>query len=197
MTVHRPAAVSPTVAKAGRDDAPALAATDLAHKMLNNGWTLTGATVRVIHTAHLADDSGLTVAVLSEAGKVRLDFDSEYRRLGGYLARMAWHAEATRELPVEVLAAVTSANTIANDDDPTDVTETLTAAGWSRPYATDRKWISPNEDREVVFLDDEIEDAPLPWEIRHKAGRPVTIRADADTPAAVIIALALTDAAAR
>ena len=192
MTTNRPSPTSQAASEARRD-IPAPAATDLAHNMLNNGWTLTGATVRIIHTAHLTDDSGLTIAVSSEAGKVRLDFYSEYRRLGGYLSRLAWHAEASHELPVEVLAAVTSANTAASDDDPTEVDDQLTTAGWSRASLLERKWISPNGDREVVFIDDELENTPLPWQIRHKAGRPVTIHASDDTPAAVIVAFALTD----
>jgi len=192
MTTNHPSAATSTALKVRRDDAPAPAATDLAHNMLTNGWTLTGATVRVIHTAHLTDDAGLTIAVSSEAGKVRLDFDSEYRYFGDGLSRMAWHAEASRELPVEVLAAVTSANTAASDEDPTEVGNQLTAAGWSQPYPTEQKWISPAQDREVLLIDDELEDTPLPWQIRHKAGRPVTIHASADTPAAVIGALALT-----
>jgi hypothetical protein len=197
MTANRPAAAGSTALKARRDDAPAPAATDLAHTMLNNGWTLTSATVRVIHTAHLTDDAGLTIAVSSEAGKVRLDFDSEYRFLSGGLSRMAWHAEATRELSVEVLAAVTSANTAASDEDPTEVGNQLTAAGWSQPYPLEQKWISPDQDREVLLIDDELEDTPLPWQISHKVGRPVTIHASEDTPAAVIVALALTTAPAH
>lgn len=192
MIAHLPSPASSAAAEARRDT-PAPAATDLAHNMLNNGWSLTGATVRVIHTAHLTDDSGLTVKVSSEAGKVRLDFHSEYRHLGGYLSRPAWHAEASRELPVEILAAVTSANIVASDDDPTEVDDQLTAAGWSRPSPWERTWVSPNEDRAVLLIDDELEDTPLPWQIRHKAGRPVTIRASDDTPAAVIVAFALTD----
>lgn len=190
MTVNRPFAASPTASRARLDAAPASAATKLAHSMLNNGWTLTGATVRVIHTAHLTDDAGLTIAVSSEAGKVRLDFDSEYR----YPARLAWHAEATRELPVEVLAAVTSANTVASVDDPTEVADHLTAAGWSQPHPLDQRWLSPDKDCEVMFVG-ELENTPLPWQIHHKAGRPVTIHASEDTPAAVIAALAITDAA--
>ena len=174
-----------------RGSFPSPSATALARAMLDTGWRLAGAAVRVIHTASLADGSGLTVAVSSEAGKVRLDFDSEYRYLACGLSRQPWHAEATGELPVEVLAAVTSANILASDDDPTEVDDVLTAAGWSRPYSLDRKWISPDEDREVLFID-ELEDTPLPWEVRHKAGRPVTVYASADTPPGVIAALALT-----
>ena len=192
-TTNRPASMNPTKAEVRRD-APASAAADLAQGLLDAGWTLTGTAVRVIHTAHLGGDAGLTVAVSSEAGKVRLDFDSEYRRFGGYLSRSAWHAEATREMPVEVLAAVASANAAASDDDPTDVGEMLTAAGWSQPYPSDPSWISPDEDREVQFIDDEFVDTTLPWLIRWKAGRPVTIGASADTPAAVIVAFALTEA---
>jgi hypothetical protein len=189
-------AAGPITSRADRN-APAPAATDLAHDMLNSGWTFTSATVSIIHTARLTDDSGLTIAVSSEAGKVRLDFDSEYRRLDGYLSRLAWHAEATRELPVEVLAAVTSANTVANDEDPTDVGELLTTAGWSQPYPGERKWISPDQNREVRFFDDELEDTALPWQIRREAGRPVTVDASADTPATVIVALALTETGPR
>lgn len=124
--------------------------------MPDTGWHLAGASVRVIHIATLADDSGLTIAVSSEAGKVRLNFDSEYRYLVCGLSRQPWHTEATREPPVEILAAVTSANIIASDD--------------------------------------ELEDTPLPWEVRHKAGRPVTVYASVDTPPGVIAALALTSA---
>lgn len=161
--------------------------------MLSNGWSLTGAAVRVIHTAQLSDDTGLSVAVSSEAGEVRLGFSAEYRRLGDCLPCHVWHAEATRELPVEVLAAVSSANAATSDDDPTEVADELTVAGWSQPYPPERKWISPCRDREVVFIDDELDDTPLPWQIRRKAGRPVTIHATDGTPAAVIVALALTD----
>lgn len=194
MIISRTGPTSPTT-NSFRRDAPARAATDLAHNMLRHGWALTGATVRVIHTAHLTNDSGLTIAVSSEAGKVRLDFHSEYRRLDGYLSRLAWHAEADRELPVEVLAAVSSANTASSDKDPTDVGETLTAAGWSQPSPSDCRWVSPYGDREVAFIDDELEAPPLPWQVGHKAGWPVTIHASDDTPAAVIIALALTETA--
>ena len=192
MTTNRPNPANPTASETHRDT-PAPAATNLAHNMLNNGWTLTGATVRVIHTAHLTDDSGLTIAVSSEAGKVRLDFDSEYRHLGGYLSRSAWHAEASRELPIEVLAAITSANTAASDEDPTEVHDQLTAAGWSQPSLFEQRWISPGQDREVMLINDLLEDTTLPWQIRYKAGRPVTIHASDDTPAAVIVAFALTD----
>ena len=181
-----------TATNTTRGSFPSQSATALARAMLDTGWRLAGAAVRVIHTASLADGSGLTVAVSSEAGEVRLDFDSEYRYLACGLSRQPWHAEATGELPVEVLAAVTSANILASDDDPTEVDDVLTAAGWSRPYSPDRKWISPEEDREVVFIDDELEDTPLPWEVRHKAGRPVTVYASVDTPPGVIAALALT-----
>jgi len=192
-TTNSPNSMSLTKPQVHRD-APVLAAADLAQALLDAGWTLTGTAVRVIHTARLGGDAGLTVAVSSEAGKVRLDFDSEYRNLGGYLSRLAWHAEATRELPVEVLAAVASANAAASDDDPTDVGEMLTAAGWSQPYPSDRSWISPDEGREVHFIDDELVDTTLPWLIRCKAGRPVTVDASVDTPAAVIVAFALTEA---
>jgi len=187
MRIDRPGTASQTASEVRRE-APASAATDLAHDMLDNGWTLTGATVRVIHAAHLADGSGLTVEVSSEAGQVRVAFDSEYR----YPARLAWRAEATCELPVEILAAVTSANTVASVEDPTEVDDHLTAAGWSQPYLLDQKWVSPDKDREVTFIG-ELENTPLPWQIRRKAGHPVTIHASEDTPAAVIAALALTD----
>ena len=193
-TTRVPAHTAPATA---RCDTPAPAATDLAHNMLSTGWTLTGATVRVIHTAHLTDDSGLTVAVSSEAGKVCLNFDSEYRDLGGYLSRSAWHAKASRELPVEILAAVASANTAASDEDPTEIGETLTAAGWSQPSPYESKWISPGGNREVILIDDELESTLLPWQVRCKAGRPVTINASDDTPAAVIVAFALTHTDAR
>ncbi|MEY9859779.1 hypothetical protein ABH935_005412 [Catenulispora sp. GAS73] len=196
MTKNCTTAAGPIASAAGRN-APAPAATDLAHDMLNSGWTFASATVRVIHTARLTDGSGLTVAVSSEAGKVRLDFNSEYRRLDGYLSRPAWHAEATRELPVEALAAVASANAVANDEDPTDLGEVLTAAGWSQPHPSERKWISPDQDREVMLFDDQLEDNALPWRIRRTAGRPVTVHASDDTPTAVILALALTDTGQR
>jgi len=192
-TTNSPNSMSLTKPQVHRD-APVLAAADLAQALLDAGWTLTGTAVRVIHTARLGGDAGLTVAVSSEAGKIRLDFDSEYRNLGGYLSRLAWHAEATRELPVEVLAAVASANAAASDDDPTDVGEMLTAAGWSQLHSDDRSWTSPDETREVQFIDDELVDTTLPWSIRCEAGRPVTIDASADTPAAVIVAFAVTEA---
>lgn len=176
---------------------PAPAAAHLARVLLDNDWTLSGVEVRVIHNASLTDHSGLTITVSSEAGQARLDFYSEYRRIDDHLTRQPWHAQATRELPVEILASITSANTIASDDDPTDLHETLTAAGWSRPYPLEQKWISPGQDREVVFIDDEIEDTPLPWQIRHTAGRPVTFHASEDTPTAVILAVALTDLTLR
>ena len=173
---------------------PSPSATALARAMLDTGWCLAGVAVRVIHTASLTDGSGLTVAVSSEAGKVRLHFDSEYRYLTRDMSRQSWHAEATREVPVEVLAAVTSANVIASDEDPIEVADLLTAAGWSRPYSLDQKWITPDGDREVFFIDDELQDTPLPWEVRHKAGHPVTVYASGDTPSAVIAAFALTQA---
>ena len=180
-----------------RRDFPSPSATALAHALLDTGWHLAGAAVRVIHTAALTDDSGLTIAISSEAGRVRLDLDSEHRYLADGLSRQPWHAEATGELPVEILAAVTSANTAASDDDPTEVTDQLTAAGWSQPHWLSRKWVSPDENREVTFNDHELENTTLPWQIRHKAGHPVTIHASADTPAAVIAALALTTTPAQ
>ncbi|WP_194925816.1 hypothetical protein [Catenulispora pinisilvae] len=186
-----------TTTNTTRRDVPSPSATALARALLDNGWQLASVAVRVIHIASLTDGSGLTVAVSSEAGRVRLDFDSEYRYLRDGLSRLAWHAEASRELSIEVLAAVTSANTAATVDDPTEVADQLTTAGWSQPYPLEQKWISPDQDREVVFIDDELEDTPLPWEVRCKAGRPITIHASADTPAAVIVALALTTAPAH
>lgn len=44
-----------------------------------------------------------------------------------------------------------------------------------------------------MFLNDELVDTPLPWQIHRKAGRLVTVHASEEIPAAVIVALALTD----
>ena len=164
--------------------------------MLDNGWTLTGANVRIIHTARLTDASGLTVAVSSEAGNVRLDFYSEGRYLAEGLSRPAWYAEATADLPIEVLAAVTSANVAAFGDDR-EVGGVLADAGWRQPHPGEPKWIDPGGAREVCCIDDEFEATDLPWEIRHRAGRPVTVYASADTPPALIAAFALTRTDAR
>lgn len=181
---------------AARCDTPAPAATDLAHALLENGWTLSGVAVRTIHTARLTDASGLTIAVSSEAGDVRLDFNSEGRYLTEGVSRPAWYAEATAELPVEVLAAVVSANVVAFGDDR-EVGDVLTDAGWRQPYPGEPKWIGFDGAREVRCIDHELEATDLPWEIRQRAGRRVTIHASADTPAAVIAALALTQPTAH
>lgn len=179
-----------------RRDFPSPSATALARAMLDNGWHLAGAAVRIIHTARLADASGLTVAVSSEAGDVRLDFTSEGRYLAEGLSRPAWYAEATADLPIEVLAAVTSANVAAFGDDR-EVGDVLTDAGWRQPYPDEHTWIGFDGAREVCCIDDELEATDLPWEIRHRAGRPVTVYASADTPPAVIAAFALTHTDAR
>ena len=181
---------------AARRDTPAPAATDLAHALLESGWTLSGVAVRTIHTARLTDASGLTVAVSSEAGDVRMDFNSESRYLTKGLSRPAWYAEATSDLPVEVLAAVASANVAAFGDDR-EVGNVLTDAGWHRPYPGESKWIGFDGAREVCCIDDELEVTDLPWEIRHRAGRPITVYASADTPPALIAAFALTHTDAR
>jgi hypothetical protein len=191
MTANLPTTVSLTGGEA-RHDGPAPAATDLAQGMLENGWILSGVAVRVIHTAALTDDSGLTIAVSSEAGKIRLDFTSEHQFLAGGLSRQAWHAEATGELPVEVLAAVSSANTAASDDD-IFVGDLLIAAGWKE---CETEWTSPDKTGLVFHLNPD-EGADLPWQIQHTSGRPVTIRMSEDTPSSVIAAFALTDATRR
>lgn len=185
-----------TLPAATRCDTPAPAATDLAHALLENGWTLSGVAVRTIHTARLTDASGLTVAVSSEAGDVRLDFKSEGRYLAEGLSRPAWYAEATADLPVEVLAAVASAN-VAAFGDYREVGDVLTDAGWHQPHPGEPHWIGFDGAREVRWIDDEVETTTLPWEIRHRAGRPITVYASADTPPALIAAFALTDADTR
>jgi hypothetical protein len=172
--------------------APATAAADLARSLHDSGWILTGAAVRTIHTACLTDASGLTVGVSSEAGQTSLDFESEYRAHRD-TRRQAWYGHATRELPAEVLAAVASANAIAFDDDETEVGELLTAAGWSRPHPHDHQWTSPDQTREVVFIDDELEYTDLPWRIRWLTDRPAAVSASQDAPAQIIAAFALTD----
>ena len=187
---------SRTVSTAGRCDTPAPAAADLAHALLEGGWTLSGVAVRVVHTARLMDDSGLAVAVSSEAGNVRLDFDSEGRYMADGLSRPAWHAEATADLPIEVLAAVTSANVAAFGDDR-EVGDVLLEAGWHQPYPGESRWIGFDGARDVCCIDDELEATDLPWEIRYRAGRPITVYASADTPAALIAAFALTTAPAH
>lgn len=58
---------------------------------------------------------------------------------GLQLAHAEWLGKATCELSVEVLAAVSSANTAASDDDPTEVAGQLTTAGWSQPHPPERK----------------------------------------------------------
>lgn len=175
-------------------DAPALSAVCLAHTMLDTGWTLAAASVRVVHTASLADGSGLTVAISAEAGRVRLGFTSEYRESEG-LRRLSWIAESDRELPGEVLAAVASANNISFDDgdDGPTVEDLLNSAGWHRHHPDEDAWLSPDGTREVVLLDEDLEYTDLPWEIRRRAGTPVTIRTCTSTPALVIAAFALTD----
>lgn len=189
-------AVARTAPSAAHCDTPAPAATNLAHALLESGWTLRGVAVRTIHTTRLTDDSGLTVAVSSEAGDVRLDFNSEGRYLAEGLSRPAWYAEATTDLPVEVLAAVTSANVAAFGDDR-EVGDVLTEAGWHQPHPGEPTWIGFDGAREVCRIDDELQATDLPWQIRHRAEHPITVHACADTPPALIAAFALTRTDAR
>lgn len=179
----------PIATSTHRDD---VADAHLARTLHDSGWILTGAVVRTIHTICLTDDSGLTVGVSSEAGQVSLDFESEYRARGD-ARRQAWYGHATRDLPAEVLAAVASANAIAYGDDQPEVGELLIAAGWSRPHPQDLKWTRPDQTREVVLIDDELELTDLPWRIRYLTDRPATVSASEGTPAQVIAAFALTD----
>lgn len=180
-----------TTAAAQTDDRGTAA--DLARTLHRSGWSLTGASVRVIHTARLSDESGLNVTISSEAGRVRLDFDSEYRHMDGVGSRSAWHAQTTGALSGPVLAAVASANVIAFDGtDGAEIAELLAAGGWQRSNTLERAWASPDSTREVV-REDEITTTELPWEIRFRSGPPLTVYASSDTPPAVIAAFALTD----
>jgi hypothetical protein len=178
-----------------RRDFPSPTATALARTLLDTGWHLSGAAVRVIHTAALADESGLTIALTSEAGKVRLDFDAAP---GG--CRASWRATSDAALPVEILAAVSAANRSAADRDATTraeatVGDVLTDAGWRR-VGTDH-WASSTAKAHVYRIHEGLDDSDaLCWRIR-RPGLSAVICASDDIPPTVIAAFALTEAPAR
>lgn len=172
-----------------RHDFPSPSATALARTLLDTGWHLSGAAVRVIHTAALADGSGLTIAVTSEAGKVRLDFDAAP---DGY--RPSWRATANAALPVEILAAVSAANRAATSCDETTTGDLLAAAGWRRVGPV--HWASPTLKAQVQRVYEGLEDNGTPrWQIRRPALSTVICACD-DTPPTVITAFALAEARA-
>lgn len=172
-----------------RTDDPAPAAAELARTMLTAGWVLSGVEVRIIHTAKLTSVSGLVVTISSEAGRLRVELDSEYLHLGDGVARQAWHAQTNQAMPIDVLEAVAAANASAaalHDEDT--VAALLHAAGWLQRQ--EHEWIAPDGPGEVAFWDDHLEHIDLPWRIR-RPGQ-AEIAASHDTPAVVIAALALT-----
>lgn len=166
-----------------RHDFPSPSATALARTLLDTGWHLSGAAVRVIHTAALEDESGLTIAVTSEAGKVRLDFSADP---DGY--RSSSRASADAALPFKVLGAVSAANSAATDHHEATTGGLLMAAGWRR-IGTDH-WASPTTKAQVHRPYEGLEDSgALRWRIR-RPDLSALISACDNTPPAVIAALA-------
>ena len=173
-----------------RRDLAAPSAIELAQSMLDGGWKLSGAVVRVIHTARMSDGCGLTVSVSSEAGRVHLDFNAKMRsRPDAY--RSAWRAIADAPPPIALLAAVTSANNTASSRDETTIGDLLTTAGW-RHVDTDH-WAGPTAGIDVYRVSEDLDDkGPLRWRIRRSDLR-LEVRASDDTPPTVIAAFALTE----
>lgn len=189
----RPTHPNPAASTAASDGL-APAAAELAHDLLESGWTLTGAAVRVIHTASITDAAGLTVRVSSETGRIRLSFDAApltNPATGRF--RTAWRAKADGPLPVGVLAAASAANARATNHDHAFVGDLLTAAGWQ--YVGHDHWAALDKTAEVWRVNEDLDDeGPLRWRI-HRPHLCLDVHACDDTPAAVIAALALTPTA--
>ena len=164
----------------------------LIRALLDAGWTLTEGDQQPTHAFRPAEDSGLTVWMSTEADGGHLELDAERRRLGDGTVRAPWKAEIFGELPVAVLVAVAGAS--ARHCHPgAEPGALLGPAGWSNSPNWPRDWAAPDEQRELSWIDDDM-DEPSCWCIQ-RYDLETEISASAATPADVIAAFALTDAA--
>lgn len=163
----------------------------LIRTLLDAGWTLTEGNQQPTHAFRPAQDSGLTVWMSTGSGIGHLQLDAERRRLEDGTVRAPWKAEVLGKLPVAVLAAVAEAN--ARHCHPgAEPGALLGPAGWDRSPNWPRDWTAPDEERELSWIDDDM-DEPNYWCIQ-RYDLQAEISASADTPADVIAAFALTDA---
>jgi hypothetical protein len=166
---------------------------DLIRALLEAGWTHTETSAHPAHALRPADACGLTLWLTAEAGGTLLQLDAERRRMPDDTIRPPWRAEVYGALlPVTVLTAVAAAN--AAECRPGSLPgELLAPSGWVRSPNWHREWATPDEDREVLYLDDDPDSADLPWCVqRYDLQTSISIAHDA--PATVIAAFALTDA---
>jgi hypothetical protein len=158
-----------------------------------SGWTVTGLDVHVLYTTQLRCSAVfLMVSVQVIGERLTLLFDSRTDGEDEACPRI-WHATST-VLPGEVIAAVARADEApeASDD---DVGARLIAAGWRA--AAVHGWVSPDGQRCVSYLADgaaSSDDAWLCWLVLRRDIN-AEARATDGTPAAVVCAFALTDAA--
>lgn len=165
-------------------------ADSLIHGLLDAGWTLTEGGQQPTHAFRPAEDSGLTVWMSTEAGG-DLQLDAERRRLGDGTVRAPWKAEVFGQLPAAILDVVAKAN--AGHCRPgAEPGALLGPAGWSPSPNWPRDWAAPDEERELSWIDDDM-DEPNYWCIQ-RYDLETEISASATTPAEVIAAFALTDA---
>ena len=129
----------------------------------------------------------------ADADRIRLDIDAERRRLTDGMVRLPWNARVHGPLPLGVLAAVAAANA-ADHDEPAGPDRLLAAAGWTESSQWSRDWQSPDGDRELFYTDDDVDCADVPWSIERR-DLEFAVSVSDSTPATVIAAFALTDAA--
>lgn len=164
---------------------------NLIRALRQGDWTLTEGTEQPTHALR-AVDSGLTVWMSTGSGGCHLQLEADRRRLDDGTVRAPWSAEIFGELPATILTAVAEANT--RPCHPGDEHGALLApAGWSPRPAWPRDWTAPDEEREVSWIDDDM-DEPNYWCIQ-RYDLQTEISASATAPAEVIAAFALTDAA--
>lgn len=167
---------------------------ELVRALLEDGWTPADDDGHPQRVLRPADASGLTLRLTPEAGgTLLLQLKAKRRRLSDGTVRPPWRAEVYGTVPVEVLTAVAAAH--AADCGPdTWPAVLLVPAGWVQLGHGFRDWTAPDQQREVVWIDDDPDNTDLRWCVqRYDLETEISIADDA--PASVIAAFALTDTA--
>jgi hypothetical protein len=190
----------------------------VAQTLLADGWTYThdiatdpGGGTQVHQLASL--DGALTLNVHDVSDGLCLStLTARSVRTGGKRRRF-WSAQFSAPLPI-ALAVITAARQATTISHPDSVESLLTAAGWrERPDEPDedleddydydddyededgpqiRTWGAPNGDRWVTWFGPD--DDPAFWDVDRITSGNTRARLTQHTPAAVIAAVALTDA---
>jgi hypothetical protein len=165
---------------------------NLIDALLEQCWTLIKGSGQPTHALRPAEDNGLTVWIVTQPGDGHLQLEADCRRLADGTVRESWKAEVFGTIPADALTAVAEANARHRRKAGTEPGALLSLAGWTPLPNCSRELATPDELRELTWIDDDM-DEPNYWRIQ-RYDLQTEISASATTPAEVIAAFALIDA---